>query len=64
MDRGVAFVIDTKEGHCWIVGAGGDSKGAGMLMIYMGKVRPGKKMGEIIDTFQTSEKPGKEGGDQ
>jgi hypothetical protein len=37
-------ILDTKEGHCWFYAAYSES----VEMIYMGKVRPGKYMGEMI----------------
>ena len=52
LDAASIFVLDTKEGHCWVVNATPSAPS----MIYTGQLRPGKKMGETI-------KPPKEKGD-
>jgi len=44
LDAASIFVLDTKEGHCWLVNATPSAPS----MIYTGQVRPGKKMGETI----------------
>lgn len=44
LDAASIFVLDTKEGHCWVVNATPSSPS----MIYTGQVRPGTKMGETI----------------
>jgi hypothetical protein len=51
MDNSVVVVIDTAEGHMWVTGVGESL----MTMIYFGKVRPGAKMGEIIDIYNAKE---------
>ena len=49
------FVIDSKEGHMWILEQKTkihDAKGdfaLGSILTYQGRVRPGKKMGEIVE---------------
>ena len=47
MDKSSVTVIDTKEGHLWglVVSAGNSG------IIYLGQVKPGEKMGEVIDTI-------------
>jgi hypothetical protein len=52
LDATSIFVLDTREGHCWVVNATPSAPS----MIYTGRVRPGKKMGEAI-------KPSKEKND-
>jgi len=49
------FILDTVEGHLWIwsenetvYGTAGPPK-LGTVLIYQGRVRPGKRMGEIIE---------------
>lgn len=49
------FIIDSKEGHMWILeqnarlhGPKGDFS-LGTVLTYQGRVRPGKKMGDIVD---------------
>jgi hypothetical protein len=44
LDAASIFVLDTKEGHCWLVNATPSSPS----MIYTGQVRPGTRMGETI----------------
>jgi hypothetical protein len=44
LDASSIFVLDTKEGHCWVVNATPSSPST----IYAGQVRPGKKSGETI----------------
>ncbi len=44
LDATSIFVLDTKEGHCWLVNATPSSPS----MVYAGQVRPGKKTGETI----------------
>ena len=53
------FVIDSKEGHMWTLdqktklhGLKGDFT-LGTVLIYQGQVRPGKKMGEIVEQAAT-----------
>jgi len=41
------FIIDTKEGHLWVSGV--NKTGEIFSLHYMGKVRPGKKIGEVIE---------------
>ncbi|WP_152555658.1 hypothetical protein [Methylomarinum vadi] len=49
------FIIDSKDGHMWTweqKAKLADSKGGfalGTVLTYQGRVRPGKKMGEVID---------------
>jgi len=47
------FIIDSKDGHMWtwernmpLIGTG--TPGFGSLVTYQGRVKPGKKIGEII----------------
>lgn len=49
------LILDTQEGHFWtwsenelLQGKGGERR-YGNALIYQGKVRPGKQMGEVID---------------
>ena len=44
LDATSIFVLDTMEGHCWVVNATPSAPS----MIYTGQVRPAKKMGETI----------------
>jgi len=44
LDATSIFVLDTREGHCWVVNATPSAPS----MIYTGQVRPAKKMGETI----------------
>jgi hypothetical protein len=44
LDATSIFVLDTKEGYCWVVNATPSSPN----VIYTGQVRPGTKMGETI----------------
>ena len=48
------LIIDTKEGHLWVWGA--DSSGKLWDMTYMGKARPGQKMGDLIESWNVEEK--------
>ena len=51
------FILDTKEGHMWLLETKEsrlDGKLSGNLK-YQGKLRPGKKPGEIIFQFSRSE---------
>ena len=49
------FIIDSKDGHMWILEHNTklhDPKGSfslGSVLTYQGRVRPGKKMGEIVE---------------
>lgn len=49
------FIMDTKDGHMWVLEQNTKlhkPKGEfaiGTVLIYQGRVRPGKKMGEIIE---------------
>lgn len=49
------FIIDSKEGHMWILEQNTrlyDPTGnfsLGTVITYQGRVRPGKKMGDIVD---------------
>lgn len=53
------FIIDSKEGHMWTL----DQKtklpdpkidfSLGTILTYQGRVRPGKKMGDIVDQAPT-----------
>lgn len=53
------FIIDSKEGHMWTL----DQKtklhnikgefSLGTVLTYQGKVRPGKKMGDIVEQAAT-----------
>lgn len=49
------LILDTQEGHFWtwsenelLQGKSGERR-YGNALIYRGKVRPGKQMGEVID---------------
>jgi len=44
LDATSIFVLDTREGHCWVVNATPSAPS----MIYTGQVRPATKMGEAI----------------
>jgi hypothetical protein len=44
LDPTSIFVLDTREGHCWVVNATPSAPS----MIYTGQVRPATKMGETI----------------
>ena len=50
------LIIDSQEGHVWtwsgneLVSESGNSRRYGAAFIYQGKVRPGNKVGEIIDS--------------
>jgi hypothetical protein len=51
------FILDTKEGHMWLLETKEsrlDGKLSGNLK-YQGKLRPGKKAGEVIFQFSRSE---------
>ena len=51
------FILDTKEGHMWLLETKEsrlDGKLSGNLK-YQGKLRPGKKAGEVIFQFNRSE---------
>lgn len=51
------LILDTKDGHMWILGTRKsrvDAKVSGDLK-YQGKMRPGKKVGEIIFQFVIEE---------
>ena len=45
------FIVDTQNGQLWTwMEVGASSSGAaGRFLIYQGQVRPGKRMGEIIE---------------
>jgi len=44
LDGTSIFVLDTREGHCWVVNATPSAPS----MIYTGQVRPATKIGEAI----------------
>lgn len=49
------FIIDTKEGHMWLwveFPVVSNVSEGGRILIYQGKVKPGKKMGDIIEKQQ------------
>ena len=51
------FILDTKDGHMWLLETKEsrlDGKLSGSLK-YQGKLRPGKKAGEVIFQFSRSE---------
>ena len=51
------FILDTKEGHMWLLETQEsrvDGKLSGALK-YQGKLRPGKKAGEVIFEFGSTE---------
>lgn len=49
------FIIDTQDGHVWtwsgneLVGTGGSERRYGPAFIYHGKLRPGSRVGEVIE---------------
>ena len=46
------LILDTSEGHIWSWSeypSYADGKKGGRFLIYQGKVKPGKKMGDIIE---------------
>ena len=48
-----ALIIDTKEGHIWTWDEYNREKGTnkvGRYLIYQGKVKPGSRMGEVIQS--------------
>ncbi|MGD2125668.1 MAG: hypothetical protein PVG99_06280 [Desulfobacteraceae bacterium] len=51
------FILDTKEGHYWIWGGSGSS--GAVSLIYGGRVRPGKRMGEIIESLSLKPQEGR-----
>ena len=50
------LIIDSQDGHVWtwsgneLIVEGGSGRRYGAAFIYQGKLRPGSKIGEIIDT--------------
>jgi len=50
------LIIDSQEGHVWtwsgneLISDGSSGRRYGAAFIYQGKVRPGSKTGEIIDS--------------
>ena len=49
------FIIDTKEGHIWVwkeYPTIPNIQQGGRMIIYMGKVKPGQKLGDIIEQQQ------------
>ena len=48
--RAIAILIlDTKEGHIWMFVSVGANKNLMQTILYQGKVKPGQKMGDVID---------------
>ena len=54
------FIIDSKDGHMWILDHNSKlhnpKKGSfalGSALTYQGRVRPGKKMGEIVEQAES-----------
>ncbi|NOQ13047.1 MAG: hypothetical protein GQ583_01020 [Methyloprofundus sp.] len=54
------FIIDSKDGHMWILDHNSKlhnpKKGSfalGSVLTYQGRVRPGKKMGEVIEQAES-----------
>ena len=54
------FIIDSKDGHMWILDHNSKlhnpKKGGfalGSVLTYQGQVRPGKKMGEVIEQAES-----------
>lgn len=49
------FIIDTQEGHIWtwsgndLVSEGGNERRYGPAFVYYGKVRPGSRVGEVME---------------
>jgi hypothetical protein len=54
MDSNAIFILDTQEGHLWVWIIQKDNSGqSAEFLFYQGKVRPGSRMGELIDrTYQ------------
>ncbi len=54
MDSNAIFILDTQEGHLWVWVIQKDNSGqSAEFLFYQGKVRPGSRMGELIDrTYQ------------
>ena len=49
------FIIDKKEGHIWVwkeYPTIPNIQQGGRMIIYMGKVKPGQKLGDIIEQQQ------------
>jgi hypothetical protein len=50
------LIIDSQDGHVWtwsgneLIAEGSSGRRYGAAFIYQGKLRPGSKVGEIIDT--------------
>ena len=54
------FIIDSKDGHMWILDHNtklhNPKKGGfalGSVLTYQGRVRPGKKMGEVVEQAES-----------
>lgn len=46
MDDSAVVIIDTMQAHLWVFGA----TGSGFYLVYGGRIHPGEKAGEIIDS--------------
>jgi hypothetical protein len=46
MDDSAVVILDTKQAHLWVFGA----TGSGFYLVYGGRIHPGEKAGEIIDS--------------
>ena len=54
MDDSAVVILDTKQAYLWVFGA----TGSGFYLVYGGKIRPGEKAGEIIDSSSLRFKKG------
>lgn len=46
MDDSAVVILDTRQAHLWVFGA----TGSGFYLVYGGRIYPGEKAGEIIDS--------------
>ena len=54
MDDSAVVILDTKHAYLWVFGA----TGSGFTLVYGGRIRPGEKAGEIIDSSSLRFKKG------
>ena len=54
MDDSSVVILDTKQAHLWVFGATGN----GFYLVYGGRIYPGEKTGEIIDSSSLRFKKG------
>ncbi len=54
----IGLLVDTKEGHLWLLGGSmsADSEKVAGVLSYMGQLRPGGKMGDLIETIEIKRK--------